>query len=203
MSFDRAMTGYRYAETMRGDTLRHVALRELGDAKFWTDLVIINGLLPPYLTDDPALVRPGVVLTGDTILIPAPQENAALTEDPDEVFGADILLNNGRLDLEGGDFKVSTGLGNLIQQIRHRLSTEKQALMFHPRYGCYTHLLRGRGNGPILSQLAAFYVRSALLEDPRISEVPRCETSVDGDVLRINADAIPVSGSLFTLDLVV
>lgn len=203
MSFERELSGYRYVETFFGDTLRRVALREMGDASHWIDIALINGLVEPYLTDDASQVRPGVLLTGSTLLVPASQSTDALSTNPDELFGSDICLNDGKFVFSDGDLATSSGEKNIVQAIRHRLSTEKQALLYHPTYGCYTHMLRGRGNGPITVQLAAFYARSALLEDPRVADVVKCTAEAVGDQLRIDADVAPIAGKQISFTMVV
>lgn len=202
MNFEREIAGYRYAETLYGDDLRRIALREMGDAAFWIDIANLNGLLPPYLTDDPAQVRAGVLLSGSTILIPAPQLSAPLATDPTQVFGTDILLTDGRFSFVNGDLATVSGGQNFLEALRHRLQTSKRELLFHPTYGCFVDLLIGRGSGPTTDQLAAFYVKSALLEDARVAEVVNCVAEISGDTIRITADVVPIDGKLMAIDWV-
>ena len=51
-----------------GDTLEKIALREYGDALRWVDLVIINKLKAPYISNQ-VEVPEGVVRPGDSILV--------------------------------------------------------------------------------------------------------------------------------------
>ncbi len=51
---------------MRGDTLERIAQRELGDALRWIDIVVLNNLKPPYISDVRA---DGIRQYGDKILL--------------------------------------------------------------------------------------------------------------------------------------
>ena len=89
------LNGFRFAETRFGDTLQAVAMRELGDGKRWFELAAINGLVPPYITDDATLSGGGVLLSGALVLVPA-ATSAAITTDPDLVFDRDVQMTNGQ-----------------------------------------------------------------------------------------------------------
>ena len=203
MDFEREISGFRYAETRFGDDLRRVALREMGDASLWPDLVAINGLTSPYLTDDPAEVRAGVLLNGGQLLIPAPQTASGATENPDEVFGIDLALAGGAFSFADGDIAMSSGWDNFLQSVRIRLQTHRRDLGFHPTYGSLVHTLVGRKAGPNENALAAFYARSVLLDDDRVSEVSRCTAEIAGDTIRVVADIVGIGGKPYTLDVTI
>jgi hypothetical protein len=202
-TFEREISGFRYAETRYGDDLRRVALREMGDASLWPDLVAINGLSAPYLTDDPAAVRPGVLLNGGQLLIPAPQTASGATEDPAEVFGIDMALDGGQFSFADGDLAMLSGWDNFLQSVRLRMQTQRRDLMFHPTHGSLVHTLKGRKAGATENALAAFYARSALLDDDRVSEVTSCIASIDGDTIRVVADIVGVGGKPYSVDVVI
>jgi phage baseplate assembly protein W len=195
-SIERSLTGYRYAATNFGDDLPAVALRELGDANRWQELVWINDLLPPYLTDDADAVTDRVLLTGSMILIPSSGQQAyGRTES--QVYLADAVLSSGLLQVDrNGDLGVVSGRSNLKQQLLHRLNTPIAQLTRHPTYGCDVHRLRGAIGGPTAADLGADYVRTALESDFRISRVNRAVAEISGDVTRINAEAMPITGGL-------
>jgi hypothetical protein len=195
-TFERESPSYRVADTRRGDSLRRIALRELGHAGRWVELALLNGLRPPYLVDDEDGRADGVLVAGDGIRVPAASAVVDAGVNPDEVFGRDIKLEGGRLLAEGGDLVLEGGLDNYLQALRHRLQVTKRELGFHPEYGNFAPGLKGRKNGPAVASLAAFYVRSALLEDERTAEVPRCVASMVGDVLSVDADVVPVAGRM-------
>lgn len=198
--FTREAPGIRLVESQHGDTLQRLALRELGDASRWVEIVELNGLRPPYLSD---IARPGVLAYGASIRIPSPTSRVSASEDPAAVYGGDLRLWSGALQVENGDFVVVAGVPNLTQALRHRVLVDKRELGFHPEYGCYIRSLLGMANGPVAGQLAAFYVKSALLEDERVSSVPSCVAEVVGDQLRVFATVVPVSGAPVDISVVV
>src|SRR3546814_6405451 len=128
--FSRPIYGFRFVEVRLGDTLQAIAARELGDAGRWYDLIAYNQLVPPFITDDPVLVRDGVRTAGDLILVPAPSLPESGSADPENVFQRDIDLTGGVLSVENGDFAVVSGRANLRQAIKHRVETERGELIF-------------------------------------------------------------------------
>lgn len=191
----KLLRGWRYVAVRRGDTLQAIALRELGSADLWRDLIAINDLVPPYVTDDPALVGQRVRAAGDQIRIPAATAYATSVDDPARVFGVDLDLTDGRLSAKNGDFALVGGVKNLDQAIVHRIQTPPKDLPFHPDYGCKVHELKGEKNVPAKATLGAAYVRGALLNDPRIDSVPIVSVRSEEDATPITATVQPVSGS--------
>lgn len=194
MNFDRPLYGFRFVEIRHGDTLQVIAARELGDAGRWHEMIQINSLVPPYVTDDEARVKPGVLLSGSLILVPAPVPVSTSTSDPDQVFERDIRLMNGELATENGDFAVAAGRENLRQALKHRVETARGELMYHISYGSNVRRLIGAVNGPTASLLASQYARAAVRADPRIKRIMRATAEVVGDVINVTVEAEPVAG---------
>lgn len=198
--FEREMPSYRLAETHRGDTLERVAARELGDANRWIDLVWVNGLSHPYLTDDEAEASDSVILTGSLIRIPAPKGVYTDTADRGQVYERDCRMVNRRLTDDGnGDFAVVAGIPNLKQQLTHRIDTPRGQLLRHPEYGCLIHSLKGTVTGPVANMLGAQYVKAALQADYRVSAVTSSTATSTGDVVDIQATAEAIAGG--TVDI--
>lgn len=193
-SFDRPLNGYRFVETVRGDTLQAIAARELGDAGRWPELIAFNSLVPPYITDDPAQVKAGVLRSGALIRLPAPVPVVSSTADPDQVFERDIGLSHGMLTAVSGDFAVLSGRDNLKQALKNRIKTERGELIFHTEYGSLVRRLIGTVNGPTAELLAAQYAKAAVLADPRIKNVTQTAAEVNGDVINVSVEAEPVAG---------
>lgn len=202
-TFQKNLGGFRYVDTRYGETLQSLALRELGNASHWVDIAVLNGLRPPYIVDDPALVEAGVALSGEPLRVPAPSQRVSTATDPSQVFGVDLQVVGGRLSVSNGDLALTSNGENFVQALKHRLKVDKRELSFHPEYGCWVRKLIGKGNGPTSGRLAAFYTRSSLLEDDRVKSVPRCVATISGDSIEVVADVVPISGRPVTISTVI
>lgn len=194
--FEREQPSYRIAQTRYGDTLQDVAARELGDANLWPDLIWLNDLRPPYLTDDPAMVSSSVLLAGTVIKIPAPAGVANPSNGTNQVYERDCLLERKRLVADGsGDLTVVSGTKNLSQQLRHAVATPRGQAKRHPEYGCMAHHLIGKTSGSPTTMLGAEYAKTTLESDYRISSVLYAGVEIVGDAVHITAAAESISGS--------
>ena len=192
--FDKPLTGYRFIDTLVGDTLQKIAARELGDAGQWGTLIAYNNLVPPYLTDDPDQVAPGVLLTGSQILIPAGAPVISTTTDPTKVFSTDLLLSNGLLTASNGDFAVVSGRDNLSQALKNNVETPQGALLWHTWYGSLCSRVIGSTNGPTQALLVEKYASASIEMDPRVSEVDQAIATITGDSMSVQLEVIPVVG---------
>lgn len=192
----------RYAETHISDSLQDIALREMGDSSRWTDLIWLNDLVPPFITNDESLAGPRVLLAGQRIAVPVLGNGV----DPDELetFGVDVGLDKfGKLTASGGDLNVVAGFENLKMALVRRLVTEKRTKGFSPTYGCWVSVLRGEKLGAAQLALAAMYVKSSLLEDDRVSDVIDCTATAGGDVINITAIVQPIDGKNINLEVLI
>ncbi len=194
--FEAQAPAFRLATTHHGDTLQAVAARELGDPNRWTELVWLNQLSHPYITDDAQRAGAGVLLSGQSIKVPAPAGfNDLDVSDEDSVYEADCRMVARRLAVgSDGDFDVVSGVKNLKQQLSHRIATPMGQAFRHPDYGCKIYRLVGTKNGATAARLGAEYVKASLLADYRVKAVPSSKASVAGDVVRIDAVAEAVTG---------
>jgi phage baseplate assembly protein W len=195
-SFTKRITGYRAVDILVGDTLQRIAMRELGDAAQWYDLVGLNGLKPPYIVDDIALRGPGLKLSGqDLLLVPsvAPQATG-ITQGP-SVFGTDCLLLHRQIGPDAaGDIATVSDSSNLKQALEMRLGTHPGDFVYHKDYGCRAYTLLGRGATPVVNALAAAFVASAVNADPRIARAEDTTATTLGDVLSCTSIAVAVNG---------
>lgn len=195
--FTKEYSGFRFARTQHGDTLQLIAYRELGDANDWAKLAWFNNLIAPFITDDEAVAGPRVLLTGDTIKIPATvAESSVAAEDEADVLLVDCVLRNGRLEVDSatGDYVVVAGRENLKQALRHRIVTDPGELIFHPGYGCKIQRRKGSKNTPVALLLGRMDVQDALEQEPRLKRINSITTNSNGDVLSAFADVTPISG---------
>lgn len=198
--FERPLPSFRLVETHHGDDLQAIAHREMGDANRWPELVWINALVHPYITDDEARVGPGVLLSGSFIKVPAPA--GVWTDDAErgQVYERDAALVGKHLVVsEGGDLAVVAGADNLRQQLTHRINTPRGQARRHPEYGCMVWRIMGTVNGPTAGMLGAEYVNSALAADYRVAEVISAKAEVSGDAVRITARARAIEGGIIDL----
>lgn len=199
MSLARPVGGYRLVETEFGDTLQALALREMGDASRWPELIALNNLRPPYLSALPGI--DGVLQYGQTLRVPAAQTVVSAEASPEQVFGVDIALTGqGELTTEAGDLVLVAGVDNLSAALRHRLDTDAGELMFHPEYGSRVRRLIGQVNGPTTGILAASYASDAVAADPRVDRVVSQSATVSGDVVSVTVSAEPVTGRVVTIN---
>lgn len=196
----KRLAGFRFVEIQHGDTLQRIALREMGDASLWPNLIDINDLTPPYLTDDPALAGPKVKLFGHLLMVPAGEPQGEADPDAARIYGSDVALNKGLLQAdETGDLALVAGVPNLKQALENRLATPLRDLLFHASYGCNVHSLKGEAGQPGIATLGAQFVRSAMLDDPRVREVGSAKANLTGDVLSVSATVTPITGT--TVDI--
>jgi phage baseplate assembly protein W len=192
--FDRNLTGYRFALTEYGDTLLTVAARELDDATRWAELIPLNGMIYPWLTDDQNAVKDGVFLNGSYISVPSSTPGAQ-TNDPGIVFGTDILLTNGLFTFINGDIATVEGKPNLKQALVNALNTDEGELIMHPTYGSDIRSLIGSINIPAATLLAAQYANDTISADSRIDSVIDSVAKSVGDSIKVDVTAMTIQGT--------
>lgn len=175
-----------------GDSLRLIALRELGDALRWVELAEINGLRPPYVvaSTDPGDRQPKTAVYGDAIRIPVGRE-PRLAQPDDDVFGIDLSLAHGRLDTASGDLLAIAGTANLRQAIRHRVNTGTGEMVPHPAYGCAAKHALGLRNTHVQALLVAGYVLRALQQEPRVARAQNVVPYIEGDTIHVRGEVMP------------
>jgi phage baseplate assembly protein W len=196
--FEREIPPFRIVGTQFGDDLQAVAAREMGDANRWPELVWLNELVHPYITDDPARVAPGVLLSGAFIRVPAPA-GLTFTDDVDrgQIYERDCKMVGRSLVADSsGDFAILAGADNLRQQLSHRIATPMGQARRHPEYGCKIYRLIGTVNGPAAGMLGAAYVKASLAADYRVKTVDFSTAEVIGDSVQIKAKATAIEGGV-------
>lgn len=194
--FEREVPRFRLVEILRGDDLPAIAARELGDSNRWPELVWVNSLVHPYVTDDPRLAGPTVLLSGALLKVPSPSGFTSTdATEKWQVFERDCVMREKLLQDNGaGDFEIVSGVPNLKQQLSHRVITPRGQARRNPDYGCLIYRLLGTVNGPTANMLGAEYVKSCLAADYRVARVDSATAEVAGEVLRIQARAQAVEG---------
>lgn len=148
-----AESAVRQIKYESGQTLERIAQRELGDSSRWGEIVEVNGLKAPYITDDLSSTLPDVLRPGDTVLIPTPVQNGfsqvpsvreiKTTKNLSELersLGTDLKITK-TFDLSvsgAGDLEVVSGTDNMGQAVIIKLGYEKGEVMRYPEMGAGT-----------------------------------------------------------------
>jgi phage baseplate assembly protein W len=202
--FERELTGYRFVELRWQESLQQLAAREMGDASRWVDIVNLNGLVPPYVTEESDVAAAGnIALYGSLLLVPSSVPQASSTTNPDLIFEVDVHLNNGRITTQNGDISVVGGTGNLSQSLRHRVVTEMGDLIYHQGYGCNVRKVLGAVNGNVANIMAASYVKDAVSDDPRVRSVTYATAEAVGDKITVDVEVVPIDSRPIQLEVIV
>ncbi|NMP20782.1 hypothetical protein [Sulfobacillus harzensis] len=123
---------------------------------------------------NPAQLTTQVLAPGQSIQIPlSGQPTSAQLTDPQDPMGTDIYVDEqgflARTDT--GDLMTATGIQNLAGALRRRLDSALGTVPLHPTtYGSGLPSVVGQ---PMLgTHIITGYVRTALLQDPRVTSVP-------------------------------
>jgi hypothetical protein len=201
-------SGFLEKPVGQGDTLAGIAARELGDARRWTDLALINNLSPPYITSGPKL--PGTLQPGSRIIIPVnkPVQPAQVltTGNPetggsqaDAHLGVDyeyVLVSKGqwgwKIDATHGsvDGVKTNGIGNLAQGLGSRLRTQRGTNILFPDVGLPRLVGVDQAENPATE--VSLRVRQQILADPRVDRLHSATLEVVKDAVTITIKAQPV-----------
>lgn len=165
-----------------GLSLERIAQKELGDSTRWGEIVEVNGLKAPYVTDDRSSTAEGVLRPGDTYLIPTPARNGFSQVPPakeikttaglselEKSLGTDLKLT-ADFDLSlsnSGDLDVVSGAQNLAQAVLLKLAYQKGEVMRYPELGA--GLIPGVKFPPI--EAIKDGLTNTLLQDNRVESI--------------------------------
>ena len=162
--------------------LEKLAQIYLGDSTRWGEIVEVNNLKAPYVSNDPQESRDGVIKAGSNILIPTPVQNGfsqvpvgkqnKLTTGMTELeksLGVDFKIDK-NFDLvlsSSGDLELIGGADNMAQAVMLKLSYEPGEVMLYPQLGA--GILVGQKFPPL--QEISERVTNTLLQDSRVHKV--------------------------------
>lgn len=172
----------RQVKLPAGMSLERLAQIELGDSTRWGEIVEVNNLKAPYVSDDPQEARDGVLKAGSNILIPTPVLNGfsqapvgkenKLTIGMSELeksLGVDFKIDS-NFDLvmsSSGDLEIIAGADNMAQGTILKLSYEPGDVMAYPELGAGIQIGK---KFPPLEDLKDRLTNS-LLQDNRVQRV--------------------------------
>ncbi len=133
---------------------------------------------------------------GTPLQIPiGPQSQSNQIQSAVELFGTDIAL-----DAQGflmftpaGDLATVSGLANLGQALKNRLSCPYQSNPMNPLWGSGFESIKGESGSPAFIAAAKAAVVDSLSNEPRISQISQLTISVSGDTSEITVQAVPIS----------
>jgi hypothetical protein len=178
------------------DTIQTLAARELDDPDRFREIVILNGLKPPYIS---ATGGEGVLKPGDKIVIPQDDGDSSgasgvtngkeynITKDMqpfEKAFGVDFVLTED-FDIaisNTGDLDLLAGYENLGQALGLRILLDKGSLKRHRGIGT---LLAIGEKATANAEDIRIQLEESINSDPRIDTIPFTEVNVEGNVTRI------------------
>lgn len=177
-----AQQAVRQIKLPAGTSLERLAQIELGDSTRWGEIVEVNNLKAPYVSDDPQEARDGVLKAGSNILIPTPVLNGfsqapngkenKLTIGMSELeksLGVDFKIDSS-FDLvmsSSGDLEIIAGAENMAQGTILKLSYDPGDVMAYPELGAGIQI--GKKFPPI--EDLKDRVTNTLLQDSRVQRV--------------------------------
>lgn len=170
----------------QGDTLHTISASFVGTVELTNTIAIVNDLDYPFIDTDMDTVYPSdhkVARLGDTLLIPLEITGSDVIDDISEndSYGIDLLLTTNKVELSmihigefkesQGDLRVTQGRDTLIQDLTHRLMTERGTLVLHPDYG--SDLLKMIGEKSYIGweQKVTIEIMKTMLSDPRVDNI--------------------------------
>ena len=170
-----------------GEDLRILARRFFGDPDQWPTLATLNSWLS---ADQDSRGEPP--RAGDVILIPDPQSPPQTSSD---LYGQDLLIVNGDLELKANDFSLVSSTKNLEQAAAHRLQSQAGESIIE-RYGLPERI--GQRLTAASSGYLSAHISEQLLLDPRIEQINVIELRDQGDHLSASLEFTARSGALIS-----
>lgn len=177
-----ASPAVRQVKYSQGDTLERIAQRELGNSERWGEIVELNGLKSPYVSDKQDDPRKNIIRPGEVILIPA-KVRSGFSQVPDakeirttknlnqieKSLGTDFkLTRDNDLSLTAsGDFELVSGADNMAQGTILKLSYEPGEVIGYPEMGAGIQVGK---KFPDLNDIHNAVVNT-LLQDNRVQRV--------------------------------
>lgn len=203
------------AIVMAGENIHDVAKRLTGKWASWKELVLINNLKPPYISD---LGSANVLKPGDKILVPlksfvgTTEHKGPINTDANMrsqslmeiALGRDMKLREfggifDKADIElgaSGDYAMIDGFSNFEQACNIKVRTPSGALVMHEDFGADF----SPGMKPNVLKMTELELRlvAAFLSDNRVQRIPRSAIFAEGNVMKVIM-AILLRGSSDTI----
>jgi hypothetical protein len=152
------------------ESLMDFANRTTGNFSNWGIIAAANNLRPPYTGIIPA---PGIATPGTNLFLPPYSSTTPISNYTEAYLGTDIDIGfpGTTLTRWTGDFSLISGLNNYIGALVRRVLTPLGSLIYHNTYGSLLPQEVGNISTSAEAMLSAGYLKTALLQDPRTSQV--------------------------------
>jgi len=161
-----------------------------GITKVYNDHPTLGGKLWKVAKIGEVIQIPGISKQSTSAVIP-------LTINYDELFGIDIWVNEfGEFDssVENDmDFARVFGVSNLVQALGNRIKTGKGFYPYNFSYGTNLPKYIGKKSISNWHNLIKVDIKGGVLLDPRVSSVKSFLMEVDGDIIEMSFDVIPIN----------
>lgn len=183
------------------ETIERFAARVLGDATRANEIILLNNLDPPYVSED-TIVGSNTVKSGDLVLVPANEttlETSGVIKKrgtsriirelttAEKDLGVDLRLtatNDLAVDTQIPDLKLIAGLNNAAQALGISIGVEKGSLLYHPNKGISPQI--GKKDSLTAGELG-LEIESSILSDKRFLALNELSVTRDGLSVAIGA----------------
>lgn len=170
----------------QGDTLHSISTNLVGTVELTNTIAIVNDLDYPFIDTNTDTEYPNgykVARMGDVLLVPLEIESSDVIEDitENDSYGMDLLLTTNKSELsmvqmgefkeKEGDLEFTQGKLTLVQDLSHRLMTERGTLLLHPDYGSDLLKIIGEKTHDGWEQKVIVEIVKTMLSDPRVESV--------------------------------
>ena len=177
-----------------GEDIVGFALRTTGAPEAWKQIVSLNGLAPPFVSD---AGLPGTVRPGNELMVPGnvsgsnarPLDSQMMAR----IYGRDLLLKDRDLVWQGDDLGLVSGVDNVVQSLNIRLTTPKGSNLLYPWLGLPVRI----GDALDLATYGRFSREFAaqVLSDDRVDKIEDLDVQDMSDGVRATASVVLKDGT--------
>lgn len=183
---ERPFAAVNYFLPDNGADAYSIAANVLGDANQYWRIMDLNNFRDAYTRADGTPLSPG-----SSVLIPSTTAPAARDTD---VFGTDLLIVNGDLQLVGNnDVMRISGYANYTQNLMHRMKTPRGTNRVFPNHGLMADIHSSANS--TLPALIRTDVRDQVLQDHRTDEVRELALTELGDKVQVSMVVKAIAGT--------
>lgn len=183
---ERPFAAVNYFLPDKGADAYSIAATVLGDANLYWQIIDLNNFRDAYTRADGTPLSPGSSVLVPSTTVPATKDN--------DVFGTDLLIVNGDLQLVGNnDVMRISGYANYTQNLMHRMQTPRGTNRVFPNHGLMADIHSSANS--TLPALIRTDVRDQVLQDHRTDEVRELALTELGDKVQVSMVVKAIAGT--------